>query len=112
MVKTYCGHGISDLFHCAPSIPHYSPNKAVGIMKEGQTFTIEVRLPQHPAISLGVRSEFKVASVDAAVGVCTRCSDMRVAMGAAHDQHWYVAGRDVARRLDISDGGWLKERTV
>ena len=43
MVKTYCGHGISDMFHCAPSIPHYSPNKAVGIMKEGQTFTIEVR---------------------------------------------------------------------
>ncbi len=43
VVKTYCGHGISDMFHCAPSIPHYSPNKAVGIMKEGQTFTIEVR---------------------------------------------------------------------
>ena len=42
VVKTYCGHGISDCFHCAPSIPHYSPNKAVGIMKEGQTFTIEV----------------------------------------------------------------------
>lgn len=41
VVKTYCGHGISDLFHCAPNIPHYSPNKAKGVMKEGQTFTIE-----------------------------------------------------------------------
>jgi methionyl aminopeptidase len=90
-VKSYCGHGIGELFHCAPNIPHYSSmflaaslisissyilfpyllmlvmwyyyktmpeghiinwtqgvfvlfnvgNKAVGIMKAGQTFTIE-----------------------------------------------------------------------
>lgn len=33
MVKTYCGHGIGDLFHCAPNIPHYAHNKAVGVMK-------------------------------------------------------------------------------
>ena len=44
VVKSYCGHGIGDLFHCAPNVPHYSPNKAVGVMKEGQTFTIEVSL--------------------------------------------------------------------
>jgi methionyl aminopeptidase len=24
VVKTYCGHGIGDLFHCAPNIPHYA----------------------------------------------------------------------------------------
>ncbi|PWZ52943.1 Methionine aminopeptidase 1A [Zea mays] len=41
VVKSYCGHGIGELFHCAPNIPHYSRNKAVGIMKAGQTFTIE-----------------------------------------------------------------------
>jgi methionine aminopeptidase len=35
VVKTYCGHGIGDLFHCAPNIPHYAHNKAVGVMKEG-----------------------------------------------------------------------------
>ena len=23
-VKSYCGHGIGELFHCAPNIPHYS----------------------------------------------------------------------------------------
>lgn len=40
-MKTYCGHGIGDLFHCAPNIPHYAHNKAKGVMKEGQTFTIE-----------------------------------------------------------------------
>ncbi|KAL1355285.1 hypothetical protein HN51_007332 [Arachis hypogaea] len=41
VVKSYCGHGIGELFHCAPNIPHYGRNKAVGIMKAGQTFTIE-----------------------------------------------------------------------
>ncbi|KXN73971.1 methionine aminopeptidase-like protein 1 [Conidiobolus coronatus NRRL 28638] len=41
VVRTYCGHGINDLFHPAPSIPHYAKNKAVGVMKAGHTFTIE-----------------------------------------------------------------------
>ncbi len=36
VVKAYCGHGIGELFHCAPNIPHYRGNKAVGTMKEGQ----------------------------------------------------------------------------
>ncbi|XP_047093590.1 methionine aminopeptidase 1A-like [Lolium rigidum] len=48
VVKSYCGHGIGELFHCAPNIPHYSRNKAVGIMKAGQTFTIE------PMINTGI----------------------------------------------------------
>ena len=33
VIKTYCGHGICDLFHCAPSIPHYRKNKAKGVMQ-------------------------------------------------------------------------------
>ncbi len=33
VVKTYCGHGIGDLFHCNPNVPHYSNNKAIGSMK-------------------------------------------------------------------------------
>lgn len=41
VVRTYCGHGINDLFHTAPSIPHYAKNKAVGTMQPGHTFTIE-----------------------------------------------------------------------
>jgi len=41
VVKTYCGHGIGDLFHCSPNIPHYAHNKAKGIMKVGEVFTIE-----------------------------------------------------------------------
>ncbi|KAF2436896.1 methionine aminopeptidase [Tothia fuscella] len=47
VIKTYCGHGINQLFHCAPNIPHYAKNKAVGTAKPGMCFTIE------PMISLG-----------------------------------------------------------
>ena len=48
VVRTYCGHGIGELFHTAPNIPHYAKNKATGIMKPGHIFTIE------PMINLGV----------------------------------------------------------
>jgi len=41
VIRTYCGHGIGELFHTAPSIPHYSKNKAIGVMKPGHVFTIE-----------------------------------------------------------------------
>jgi methionyl aminopeptidase len=41
VVTSYCGHGIGRLFHCAPNVPHYARNKAVGIMKPGHIFTIE-----------------------------------------------------------------------
>jgi len=46
-VRTYTGHGINNLFHCAPNVPHYAKNKAVGTLKPGMCFTIE------PMINLG-----------------------------------------------------------
>ncbi|KAG6017107.1 hypothetical protein E4U43_002283 [Claviceps pusilla] len=47
VIRTYCGHGINKLFHCAPNVPHYAKNKAIGECKPGMTFTIE------PMIALG-----------------------------------------------------------
>ncbi|EGC40464.1 hypothetical protein DICPUDRAFT_146582 [Dictyostelium purpureum] len=41
VVKNFCGHGTGRLFHCVPDVPHYSNNKAVGVMKPGHVFTIE-----------------------------------------------------------------------
>lgn len=41
VVRSYCGHGIAEQFHTAPNIPHYRKNRAVGMCKEGMTFTIE-----------------------------------------------------------------------
>ena len=47
VVRTYCGHGVNQYFHCPPDIPHYAHNKAPGIAKPGMTFTIE------PMLTLG-----------------------------------------------------------
>lgn len=47
VVKTYCGHGVGELFHCNPNVAHYYPNKGVGVMKPGHCFTIE------PMLNLG-----------------------------------------------------------
>lgn len=47
VVRTYCGHGVNDLFHCQPEVPHYANNKAVGVCKSGICFTIE------PMLNLG-----------------------------------------------------------
>ncbi|GAA5829907.1 hypothetical protein JCM5353_006110 [Sporobolomyces roseus] len=49
--KTYVGHGINQLFHCAPNVPHYAGNRASGTMRVGQTFTIE------PMICVGQQKE-------------------------------------------------------
>ena len=47
-VYTLYLYTIYRLFHCAPNVPHYAKNKAVGVMKPGHCFTIE------PMISEGV----------------------------------------------------------
>ncbi|KAI0031834.1 methionine aminopeptidase [Vararia minispora EC-137] len=46
-VRTYTGHGVNDLFHTAPNVPHYAKNKAIGMLKAGTCLTIE------PMINLG-----------------------------------------------------------
>jgi methionyl aminopeptidase len=46
-VTTYCGHGIGELFHTRPDVPHYGNNKCKGTMQVGHVFTIE------PMINLG-----------------------------------------------------------
>ena len=46
-MRTYTGHGINDLFHCAPNVPHYAKNKAVGTMKAGMvSFTPLIMVTQ------------------------------------------------------------------
>jgi methionyl aminopeptidase len=41
VVRSYTGHGVGRHFHCAPTVPHYSNNKAPGTMRLGHIFTIE-----------------------------------------------------------------------
>ena len=51
VIKTYCGHGVNQLFHTTPTIPHYAKNKAVGTAKPGMCFTIE------PMVALGTHKD-------------------------------------------------------
>jgi methionyl aminopeptidase len=41
VVRSYCGHGVNEVFHGPPCVPHYANNKTHGIMQAGHTFTIE-----------------------------------------------------------------------
>jgi len=52
VVRSYTGHGIGTIFHCAPQVPHYRSNKAVGFMKPGHVFTIE------PMVNMGNWKDF------------------------------------------------------
>jgi methionyl aminopeptidase len=47
VVRNYCGHGIGEVFHSRPQIPHYYEPSASTVMEPGMTFTIE------PMITLG-----------------------------------------------------------
>lgn len=55
VVRDYVGHGVGRKFHMPPQIPHYRPNKRLGLlegltnrrMREGMVFTIE------PMINIG-----------------------------------------------------------
>jgi methionyl aminopeptidase len=47
VVRNYCGHGIGEVFHSKPQIPHYFEPSATTVMEPGMTFTIE------PMITVG-----------------------------------------------------------
>ncbi|MBL9039814.1 MAG: type I methionyl aminopeptidase [Archangium sp.] len=51
VVRSYCGHGIGDVFHAALQIPHYFDAKSTTRMEPGMTFTIE------PMITMGSHRE-------------------------------------------------------
>ena len=47
VVRNYCGHGIGEVFHSRPQIPHFYEPSATTVMEPGMTFTIE------PMITVG-----------------------------------------------------------
>jgi methionyl aminopeptidase len=47
VVRNYCGHGIGEVFHSSPQVPHYFEPSATTVMEPGMTFTIE------PMITIG-----------------------------------------------------------
>ena len=53
VVKDFCGHGIGQVFHCAPNILHYGEVGKGMKLKEGMFFTIE------PMINIG-KADIKI----------------------------------------------------
>jgi methionyl aminopeptidase len=41
VVRAFVGHGIGEIFHTTPSIPHYYDPRADTVLESGMTFTIE-----------------------------------------------------------------------
>ena len=41
VVRAFVGHGIGEVFHMAPNVPHYFDRNARMVMQPGMTFTIE-----------------------------------------------------------------------
>jgi methionyl aminopeptidase len=41
VIRSFCGHGIGEVFHSRPQIPHYYEPSASTVMEPGMTFTIE-----------------------------------------------------------------------
>ncbi|MFL5322479.1 MAG: type I methionyl aminopeptidase [Myxococcaceae bacterium] len=44
VVREFCGHGIGEIFHTDPTVPHYYEPHADTIIREGMVFTIEPML--------------------------------------------------------------------
>ena len=47
VVRAFVGHGLGELFHMDPQVPHYYDPAATFVMRPGQTFTVE------PMINMG-----------------------------------------------------------
>jgi methionyl aminopeptidase len=47
VIRRYCGHGVGEVFHSRPEVPHYFEPAATTVLEPGMTFTIE------PMLSLG-----------------------------------------------------------
>ncbi len=47
VIRSYCGHGIGEVFHSRPQVPHYYDPAASTLMEPDMTFTIE------PMIAVG-----------------------------------------------------------
>lgn len=45
VVRTFCGHGINQLFHCAPNVPHYN-SKFIQKSTDIQTFSDSISIRQ------------------------------------------------------------------
>ena len=88
VVRAYCGHGIGEVFHCEPQVPHYFDPEARTVMEEGMVFTIE------PMITLGT---WRHADWNDGWTVVTADG-----LRTAQFEHTIIVGRDGAEILTLA----------
>ena len=64
VVRNYTGHGICQMFHTSPTVYHYRNNKALGIMKPGNIFTIEPMINEGTYKNVKWNDEWTVVTED------------------------------------------------
>jgi methionyl aminopeptidase len=64
VVRNFCGHGISSVFHTTPNVVHYKNSDAAGIMKPGITFTIEPMITEGTPKNVTWPDDWTVATAD------------------------------------------------
>lgn len=64
VVRNFCGHGISSIFHTTPNVVHYKNSEALGIMKPGVTFTIEPMITEGTAKNVTWPDDWTAATAD------------------------------------------------
>ena len=120
VIKTYCGHGICDLFHCAPNVPHYKKNKAKGVMQvrlRDECATLPrachlARAPVRPSAGASWSAHSVRAVMLSGTHALQECAGRAHVHDRADDQRGRLSRHHVAGRLDLGDGRWQPQRAV
>lgn len=64
VVRNFCGHGISSVFHTTPNVVHYRNSDAAGIMQPGITFTIEPMISEGTPKNVTWPDDWTAATAD------------------------------------------------
>lgn len=64
VVRNFCGHGVSSVFHTTPNVMHYKNNEPLGVLEPGTTFTIEPMINEGIAKNITWPDEWTATTLD------------------------------------------------
>lgn len=111
VVRTYTGHGVNDLFHTAPNIPHYAKNKAVGTMKPGMVSSLSMMFQCCSLVDISSIQCFTIEPVSSSLNggdydllVCTQMINLGTNWDTQHwDDSWTATTIDGKRSAQFEE---------